>query len=64
MRCLFSGGVSTNFVADCSLIGHVFQLTYVAMVDKVIQHEKTESLPRLCYSTPKSKSTFLPHDVL
>ena len=40
MRCLFSGGVSTNFVADCSLIGHVFQLTYAAMVDKVIQQEK------------------------
>ena len=40
MRRLFSGGVSTNFVADCSLIGHVFQLTYAAMVDKVIQQEK------------------------
>ena len=42
-----------------SFIAHVFQLTYAATVDKLIQ---AESLLRLCYSTPKSKPTFLPHD--
>ena len=46
-----------------SLVGHVFQLTYAAMFD-TRPRRKAESLPRLCYSTPKLKTTFLPRDGL
>ena len=45
-----------------SFIGHVFQTTYAAMVDKLIQQEKLNRCHTRCYSTPKSKPTFLPQD--
>ena len=41
-----------------SLIGHMFKLTYTTMVNELIQDKKAESLLRLCYSAPKSKTTF------
>ena len=46
-----------------SFIGHMFQLTYAKMVDEPIQEEKLKrSLLRLCYSAPKSKTTFVSYD--
>ena len=45
------------------LIGHIFQLTYANMVEELIQEEKlNRCTSRLCYSAPKSKTTFVCYD--
>ena len=42
-----------------TIIGHVFQLTYAAFFDKLVQEEKV-SMPWLHYSTSQSKTALLP----
>ena len=43
-----------------TIIGHKFQLTYAAFFDKLVQEEKSKSMPWLHYSTSQSKTALLP----